>query len=70
MDSDKTLAPPALDLLARLSGTPLDAARLAEVIKAYEPIFEEIAKLHALDLADVHPAVIFEPTAVYRRAGK
>lgn len=57
----------ALDTLARLSGWPLDAARLREVVAAYEPIFEEIAKLRALDLADVHPAVIFEPTAVYRR---
>lgn len=70
MESEKTVAPPALDLLARLSGTPLDAARLAEVLQAYAPIFEEIAKLHALDLADVHPAVIFEPTAPYRRAGR
>lgn len=70
MNSEKTVAPAALDLLGRLSGSPLDSTRLAEVLAAYQPIFDEIAKLHALDLADVHPAVIFEPTAVYRRAGR
>jgi hypothetical protein len=58
----------ATELLARLAGTPLSPERLAQVLQAYEPIFAEIAKLHALDLTDVHPAVIFEPTAPYRKA--
>jgi hypothetical protein len=56
------------DEFARLSGSPLDAERLREVLAAYAPILDEIARLRELDLRDVHPAVVFEPTAVYRRA--
>lgn len=63
-------APPATELLARLTGLSLPAQRLPDLLAAYGPIFEEIARLHALDLADVHPAVIFEPTAAYRKAGR
>lgn len=59
-------ASPAVELLQRTSGTPLTADRLREVLAAYEPILAEIAKLRALDLQDIHPAVVFEPTAVYR----
>jgi hypothetical protein len=50
-----------------LTGTTIGLERLKEVIKAYEPILSEIAKLRELDLAEVHPAIIFEPTAAYRR---
>ena len=53
-------------LLAQLSGTPLDHERLQAVLAAYAPILEEIARLRTLDLRDVHPAVIYEPTAPYR----
>jgi len=53
-------------LLAQLSGTPLDSHRLQAVLAAYAPILEEIARLRTLDLRDVHPAVIYEPTAPYR----
>ena len=56
------------DDFARLSGTPLDAQRLQEVLAAYAPILEQIARLRELDLQEVHPAVIFEPTAAYRNA--
>lgn len=52
----------------RLDGARLEPARLAEVIAAYEPILAEIARLRELDLADVHPAIVFEPTAAYRAA--
>jgi hypothetical protein len=55
------------DLVKRLSGSTLDDARLQEVIRAYAPILAEIAKLRTLDLQQVHPAVLFEPTAPYRR---
>jgi hypothetical protein len=68
MNPEKPAAPTATELVARLAGTTLAPERFAEVMQAYEPIFEEIAKLHALDLTDVHPAVIFEPTAPYRRS--
>ncbi len=59
-------APYELDLLKKTSGSPLTADRLQEVLRAYEPILAEIAKLRALDLQDIHPAVLFEPTAAYR----
>lgn len=61
---------PATELLARLNGLSLPAERLPGLLEAYGPIFEEIARLKALDLADVHPAVIFEPSAPYRKAGR
>jgi hypothetical protein len=54
-------------MLEALAGTSLGIERLQEVCAAYAPMLEEIAKLRMLDLADVHPAVIFEPTAAYRR---
>jgi len=55
-------------LIKALTGTPVGRERLQEVITAYEPILSEIAKLRELDLTEVHPAIIFEPTAVYRSA--
>lgn len=58
---------PAAAMLEALAGTNLGPARLRQVCAAYAPMLEEISKLRALDLADVHPAVIFEPTAAYRR---
>ena len=51
-----------------LIGTTIDPERFAEVIKVYGPILSEIAKLRELDLAEVHPAIIFEPTTAYRSA--
>lgn len=56
------------DDFTRSSGTPLDPQRLQEVLAAYAPILAEIARLRELDLTDVHPAVVFEPTAAYRSA--
>lgn len=56
-----------LALLQQLSGASLGAERLREVVAAYAPILEEIARLRQLDLHDVHPAVLYEPTAAYRR---
>lgn len=51
-----------------LTGTTVGPERLVEVVAAYGPILSEIAKLRELDLAEVHPAIIFEPTAAYRSA--
>ena len=50
-----------------MSGTSLASERLRQVVAAYAPILEEIARLRELDLSDVHPAVLYEPTAAYRR---
>jgi len=57
---------PTHQLLQQLCGLGLSSERLREVLAAYAPILEEIATLRALDLQDIHPAVVFEPTAAYR----
>jgi hypothetical protein len=49
-----------------LFGLDLPPERLQEVLTAYADILGEIDKLRALDLTDVHPAIVFEPTAPYR----
>lgn len=53
-----------------LSGLDLPAERLLAVHSAFRPILDEIRKLRELELQSIHPAVIFEPTAVYRERGK
>lgn len=59
--------PETLAAIARLAGASLAPARLAQVLDAYGPILEEIAKLRELDLREAHPAVVFEPTVACRR---
>ena len=44
--------------------------RLKQNLASYTEILDEIKKLRALDLTDVHPAIIFEPTAPYRNTEK
>lgn len=56
-----------LDPLKDLLGVDFTPERLRHNLESFRPILEEIRKLRALDLADVHPAVIFEPTVPYRR---
>ena len=41
--------------------------RLQENVAAFADIRREIEKLRRLDLTDVHPAIVFEPTAPYRK---
>lgn len=55
------------DLIERLSGSTVGSARFLEILSEYESIFQEISRLRELDLQDIHPAVIFEPTAPYRK---
>jgi hypothetical protein len=61
---------PSLDPWTDILGVELDPARRAVVLEAFRDVLAEIRKLRALDLTDVHPCVIFEPTAPYRLAGK
>ena len=49
-----------------LLGTSLSDERFQEILAAFDDVLAEIRKLRSLDLKDVHPAVIFEPTAPYR----
>ena len=53
-----------------LFGMQLDAARLTENLAAFHDILREIQKLRQLDLTDVSPALVFEPTAPYRTGGE
>ena len=56
------------DQLRALLGVPFDDARLDALLEVFAPIREEIEKLRSLDLTDVHPAVVFDPTAAYPQA--
>lgn len=67
---ETTLAPPALALLKRITGTPLEAERLQTLLADCSPILEEIARLRTVYLGDLHPAVIYEPSAAKPAARK
>jgi hypothetical protein len=47
--------------LPRALALDLPPERLAETVAAFLEIRAEIAKLHALDLGETQPAVIFRP---------
>jgi len=55
-----------IDPWTDVMGLELTPERRAVVLEAYRDVLAEIAKLRTLDLTDVHPCVIFEPTAPYR----
>jgi hypothetical protein len=57
------------DSFKDIIGVDFAPDRLRENLAAFRDIGREIAKLRALDLTDVHPAVIFDPTTVYRDGG-
>ena len=58
-----------LDPFKDILGVDVTPQRLTENLASYRDILEEIRKLRALDLTDVHPAIVFEPTSVYRKGG-
>jgi hypothetical protein len=60
------LDPAAEALLRELLGIGPDGERLRENLAAYRVILEELKKLRSLDLSDIHPAVVFDPTLPYR----
>ena len=61
MDNDE------LDPFNDILGVEVTSERLRENLAAYRSILAEIQKLRQLDLTDIHPAVIFDPTAAYRK---
>ena len=61
------MSDPRLDPFKDILGVDFDAARLEQNLEAYLPILEEIRKLRTLDLAEVHPAVVFDPAKGYER---
>jgi hypothetical protein len=50
-------------------GIEVTPERLQENLAAFDDIRREIVKLRQLDLTDIHPALVFEPTAPYRKGG-
>lgn len=59
--------PKVPDVIREVLGVDLPPERLAENLAAFARILEEIAKLRELDLTDIHPSIVFDPTAPYRR---
>lgn len=58
---------PPLDPYKDILGVDFTPERLEHNLDAFRTILEEIRRLRSLDLTDIHPAVIFEPTAAYRK---
>jgi hypothetical protein len=58
---------PPLDPFTDILGVYTTPERLQENLETYRSILAEIRKLRELDLTDIHPTVIFEPTAAYRK---
>jgi hypothetical protein len=56
-----------LDPFEDILGVQTTPERLQENLAAFRGILAEIKKLRELDLTDIHPAVVFEPTAAYRK---
>ena len=59
--------PEPLDLVRDVLGIDLPPERLAENLATFARILEEIRKLRTLDLTDIHPSIVFDPTVPYRR---
>lgn len=54
-------------LAQELAGTGFEAERFDANLEVFRPILAEIRKLRQLDLAEVHPAVLFDPTTPWRK---
>ena len=61
----KSPAKAALDPYKDILGVDFAPERLDENLEAFEAILEAIEKLRTLDLTEVHPAVVFDPSAGY-----
>ena len=60
----------ALDPFRDILGIALSEERLAEILRLHAAILDELKKLRALDLTEVHPAIIFDPTLGYDPEGR
>jgi hypothetical protein len=49
-----------------LMGIGPESERLGENLAAYRTILDEIRKLRTLDLTDIHPIVVLDPSQAYR----
>jgi hypothetical protein len=64
--NDDTHDQAAEALLREVLGIGPEGERLRENLAAYRVILDELQKLRALDLTDIHPAVVFDPMQPYR----
>lgn len=55
----------SLDPYKDILGVDFTPERLDENLQAFEGILEAIKKLRELDMTNVHPSVIFDPTDGY-----
>jgi hypothetical protein len=62
------MAGPELPPLQDIIGLDLPDAELARELEAFADIAAAIRRLRALDLTEVHPVVIYDPTLPYRNA--
>jgi hypothetical protein len=51
------------DLYRDVLGIDLPSERLTEILRLYADILGAVMQLRALDLTQVHPAVIFDPAS-------
>ena len=58
---------PDIEPYRDILGVDVSESRLHENLDAFRSIMVEIRKLRGLDLTTVHPAIVFDPTAGYRR---
>jgi hypothetical protein len=52
-----------LDPWVEFAGLDLSEDERAALLKPWRTIAAEIAKLRSLDLTDIHPAIVFDPTS-------
>jgi hypothetical protein len=58
---------PNIEPYRDILGVDVSETRLQQNVEAFRSIMAEIRKLRGLDLTTVHPAIVFDATAVYRR---
>jgi hypothetical protein len=59
-----------LDPYRDILGIDLPSERLTENLRLYAEILRELKKLRGLDLTEVHPAIVFDPTLGYDDEGE
>jgi hypothetical protein len=54
------------DPIRDVIGLSHEPARIAHLLAQFAPVLAEIAMLRSLDLAQIHPPIVFDPTLPYR----
>ncbi|MBP1181700.1 DUF1028 domain-containing protein [Methylobacterium sp. PvR107] len=56
----------APDLISDVIGLRQEPARITHLLAQFAPVLAEIAMLRSLDLAQIHPPIVFDPSLPYR----